>query len=114
MNRELNFKVGQEVFKAKPSYTLRHIKCTSKNVAEWTRKVTITKIGRKYLYTSDGDKYELEKIKDELFLSLEDIKKERVIQEKTEYVARFFRDYCFNRQLKHDQIERIYDILQEK
>ena len=53
MNRELNFKVGQEVFVTKPSYTLRYIKCTSKNVEEWTYKTTITKIGRKYLYTSD-------------------------------------------------------------
>ena len=54
MNRELNFKVGQEVFVTKPSYTLRHIKCTSKNVEEWTYKTIITKIGRKYLYTLDG------------------------------------------------------------
>ena len=114
MNRELNFKVGQEVFKVKPFYMLRHIKCTSKNVEEWTCKVTITKIGRKYLYTSDGEKYEIENIKGELFLSLEDIKTKKAMQEKTEYVARYFSDYCFNRQLKYDQIERIYNILQEE
>ena len=114
MNRELNFKVGQEVFKTKPSYMLRHIKCTSKNMEEWTCKTTITKIGRKYLYTSDGEKYELENIEGELFLSLEDIRTKRVMQETTEYVVRYFDNYYLNRQLKYDQIERIYNILQEE
>lgn len=113
MNKS-DLKVGQEVFKTKPGYMLRHIKCTSKNVEEWTCKTTITKIGRKYLYTSDGEKYELEKIEGKLFLSLEDIRTERVIQETTEYVVRYFNDYHCLRQLKYDQIERIYNILQEE
>lgn len=113
MNRELNFKVGQEVFAVKPSYMLRYIKRTSKNVEEWTYKITITKIGRKYLYTSDGDKYELKNIEGKLFLSLKDVRAEKVIEETTEYVLRYFDNYHLNKKLKYDQIERIYNILQE-
>ena len=123
-NRKLNLKVGQEVFIRIGNLRYLDIKERSLgNISEWTYKGTISKVGRKYITLSNNIKFSIEDDYreyesdrglryDKLFLSLDDIKEDFILEQKEEYIKKCIETYG-RLDLSKNKIETIYDILKE-
>ena len=96
MGRKLELKVGQEVIIREEGDSIRYLKNTEginlNNMDKWTYKTTISKEGRKYITTQDGNKYDINidyrlhdgyGYKDRIYLSkkdvIEDFERERIL-----------------------------------
>ena len=123
-NRKLNLKVGQEVFIRIGNLRYLDIKERSlDNINDWTYKETISKVGRKYITLSNNIKFSIEDDYreyesdrglryDKLFLSLDDIKEDFILEQKEEYIKKCIETYG-RLDLSKNKIETIYDILKE-
>ena len=123
-NRKLNLKVGQEVFIRIGNLRYLDIKERSLgNISEWTYKGTISKVGRKYITLSNNIKFSIEDDYreyesdrglryDKLFLSLDDIKEDFILEQKENYIKKCIETYG-RLDLTKYQIESIYNILKE-
>lgn len=126
MQRKLNLKVGQEVITIKEnnSYLRETEGITLDNIDKWTIKRAVAKVGRKYITLDNGDRYEIKYdyrkidyrgLSSKLYVTYEELKEEKEFNNMVDEISQYFSSYRnWEAKLSKNQIERIYNILQEK